>query len=334
MPVDSERDVVSEKRIKKPKHEINWVDSHVNTFYYVNHNNRKKKKCHYVHVNKVWSPSSSLTFYLRSCIIFCLTVIFWATSPSLSRSGVIWHLIYMCHAFTFSFAVLSDTAAHRLKTSPMTITSSISIYFLIRFICLSLSPSLSQPVCHSLSLFLSHIFGCLTPHTPFASLVSRTLATRTVMSSMRSWILQLWPPLPAHEALLSLALGILSSMQPSSLAHTSACHYRPFPSDFGLKVHRLMHSFSPVHPPLHMHRPPFYYAPHGSLVYLPLQVSAVFLISPSLLRQKVGSRLRIFSGCYFHSTRHERCAALWRNRDTMKPKSSLQFLRAIIRSAV
>lgn len=151
MPVDSERDVVSEKRIKKPKHEINWVDSHVNTFYYVNHNNRKKK-CHYVHVNKVWSPSSSLTFYLRSCIIFCLTVIFWATSPSLSRSGVIWHLIYMCHAFTFSFAVLSDTAAHRLKTSLMTITSSISIYFLIRFICLSLSPSLSQPVCHSLSL--------------------------------------------------------------------------------------------------------------------------------------------------------------------------------------
>lgn len=63
------------------------------------------------------------------------------------------------------------------------------------------------------------------------------------MSSMRSWILQLWPPLPAHEALLTLALGILSSMQPSSLAHTSACHYRPFPSDFGLKVHRLMHSF-------------------------------------------------------------------------------------------
>lgn len=70
------------------------------------------------------------------------------------------------------------------------------------------------------------------------------------MSSMRSWILQLWLPLPAHEALLSLALGILSSMQPSSLAHTSACHYRPFPSDFGLKVHRLMHSFpssSPFH---------------------------------------------------------------------------------------
>ncbi|KAI3354052.1 hypothetical protein L3Q82_018609, partial [Scortum barcoo] len=87
----------------------------------------------------------------------------------------------------------------------------------------------------SVFLTLSHNFGCLTPHTPFASLVSRTLATRTVMSSMRSWILQLWPPLPAHEALLTLALGILSSMQPSSLAHTSACHYRPFPSDFGLK---------------------------------------------------------------------------------------------------
>ncbi|CAF87256.1 unnamed protein product, partial [Tetraodon nigroviridis] len=65
-----------------------------------------------------------------------------------------------------------------------------------------------------------------------------TQATRTVMSSMRSWIQQLWPPLPAHEAPLTLAQGILSSMQPSSLAHTSACHYRPFPSDFGLKVHR------------------------------------------------------------------------------------------------
>lgn len=210
----------------------------------------------------------------------------------------------------------------------------VNQYLLSHPFHLPLSLSLSLSASLSLSLFLSHIFGCLTPHTPFASLVSRTLATRTVMSSMRSWILQLWPPLPAHEALLSLALGILSSMQPSSLAHTSACHYRPFPSDFGLKVHRLMHSFSPVHPPLHMHRPPFYYAPHGSLVYLPLQVSAVFLISPSLLRQKVGSRLRIFSGCYFHSNRHERRAALWRNRDTMKPKSSLQFLRAIIRSAV
>ena len=168
---------------------------------------------------------------------------------------------------------------------------------------LSLSLSLYQPVCQSLSLFLSHIFGCLTPHTPFASLVSRTLATRTVMSSMRSWILQLWPPLPAHEALLSLALGILSSMQPSSLAHTSACHYRPFPSDFGLKVHRLMHSFSRSSPSTHA-QTSLYYAPHGSLVYLPLQVLAVFLISPSLLLQKVGLRLRIFSGCYFHSTCH------------------------------
>lgn len=49
------------------------------------------------------------------------------------------------------------------------------------------------------------------------------------MSSMRSWILQLWPPLPAHEALLTLAQGILSSMQPSSLAHTSACQFRASP---------------------------------------------------------------------------------------------------------
>lgn len=90
------------------------------------------------------------------------------------------------------------------------------------------------------------------------------------MSSMRSWILQLWPPLPAHEALLTLALGILSSMQPSSLAHTSACHYRPFPSDFGFKVHKLMHSSSSSKPPVfisHTHLP--FYVPLGSLVCFP-----------------------------------------------------------------
>lgn len=124
---------------------------------------------------------------------------------------------------------------HCLQTQNvfMAFTSSVSTFSHL---------SLSLFLC-VLSFSLSHIFGCLTPHTPFASLVSRTLATRTVMSSMRSWILQLWPLLPAHEALLTLAQGTLSSMQPSSLAHTSACHYRPFPSDFGLKVHRLMHSF-------------------------------------------------------------------------------------------
>lgn len=115
----------------------------------------------------------------------------------------------------------------------------------------SVAVDLSLSLSVYLSYSLSRIFGCLTPHTPFTSLVSRTLATRTVMSSMRSWILQLWPPLPAHEALLTLALGILSSMQPSSLAHTSACHYRPFPSDFGLKVHRLMHSFPSFTPLSH-----------------------------------------------------------------------------------
>lgn len=109
-----------------------------------------------------------------------------------------------------------------------------------------------QPLSVSLSVFLTlSSFGCLTPHTRFASLVSRTLATRTVMSSMRSWILQLWPRLPALEALLTLALGTLSSMQPSSLAHTSACHYRPFPSDFGLKVHRLTHPHPLVQTPSH-----------------------------------------------------------------------------------
>ncbi len=148
-------------------------------------------------------------------------------------------------------------------------------------LCHSLALSFSQSVCQPVFLTLSHIFGCLTPHTPFASLVSRTLATRTVMSSMRSWILQLWPPLPAHEALLTLALGILSSMQPSSLAHTSACHYRPFPSDFGLKVHRLMHSYPSFIPISHALTSLY------KLHMVPLSIfhSSVghFLISPSLL---------------------------------------------------
>lgn len=131
-------------------------------------------------------------------------------------------------------------AAHKVKNH-QTVTHC--------FFFSSLSATLTQCV----NLSLSHsCFGCLTPHTHFASLVSRTLATRTVMSSMRSWILQLWPPLPAHEALLTLAMGILSSMQPSSLAHTSACHYRPFPSVFGLKVHRLMHSFPSLISLLHI----------------------------------------------------------------------------------
>lgn len=133
---------------------------------------------------------------------------------------------------------------------------------------------ISATLPHRVNLVLAHalmniyLFGCLTPHTHLASLVSRTQATRTVMSSMRSWIQQLWPPLPAHEAPLTLAQGILSSMQPSSLAHTSACHYRPFPSDFGLKVHRPMYSFPrltlPPPPPSPPLPPPF-------LVCLPLQ---------------------------------------------------------------
>lgn len=156
----------------------------------------------------------------------------------------------------------------------MTIRSSVTIIsHLSLSLYMSLSPSLqlslSSSPCQSICLSHSHIFGCLTPHTPFASLVSRTLATRTVMSSMRSWILQLWPPLPAHEALLTLALGTLSSMQPSSLAHTSACHYRPFPSDFGLKVHILMHCFPSFIPPFTCTDLPLY-TPHGSPVYLPL----------------------------------------------------------------
>lgn len=139
--------------------------------------------------------------------------------------------------------------------------------------------SITSSVSHLSLLLFSHLsyiffFGCLTPHTRLTSLVPRTLATRTVMSSTRSWILQLWPPPPAHEALLTLALGTLSSMQPSSLAHTSACHYRPFPSDSGLKVHRLSHSSRRPHPP-----PP----PSHALTSLHVPLST-FLFSRLLIR--------------------------------------------------
>lgn len=188
-------------------------------------------------------------------------------------------ILFMFPAFTFAF--LSNTAAHKLKMSPR---PSDLQHFFFSLICptatLSFYLSASLSVCLSQTLFsLSHICGCLTPHTPLASLVSRTLATRTVMSSMRSWIPQLWPPLPAHEALLTLALGTLSSMQPSSLAHTSACHYRPFPSDSGLKVHRLMHSF-PSFIPLSRALTPPLFATCGSLVYLPLESWPSFWFSP------------------------------------------------------
>lgn len=132
--------------------------------------------------------------------------------------------------------------------------SSVSIPFLCHVICLS----------HSVMIWVASL-----PHTPFTSLVSRTLPTRTVMSSMRSWILQLWPRLPAHEALLKLALGTLSSMQPSSLAHTNACHCRPFPLRLWPQgtqtdalqpfVHPL--SFTCIDSPL--------YGPHGSLSCFP-----------------------------------------------------------------
>lgn len=160
--------------------------------------------------------------------------------------------------------------------SPL-LTNSLSLF---------LSPSLL-----SISFSLSRVFGCLTPHTPFASLVSRTLATRTAMSSMRSWILQLWPLLPAHEALLTLALGTLSSMQPSSLAHTSACQYRPFPSDFGLKVHRLMHSFPSSTPFLTRTVLPSY-APHGS--FSPLLLNLGHLTICWLLLSRVRLRKKNF----------------------------------------
>lgn len=121
-------------------------------------------------------------------------------------------------------------------------------------------------LCHVICLSHSVVIWVASlPHTPFTSLVSRTLATRTVMSSMRSWILQLWPRLPAQEALLKLALGTLSSMQPSSLAHTNACHCRPFPLRLwpqGTQTDALQpfvhpFSFTCIDSPL--------YGPHGSL---------------------------------------------------------------------
>lgn len=146
-----------------------------------------------------------------------------------------------------------------------------------------LSPTFSFS--RQLSIFFTLSFFWL-PHSShtFASLVSRTLATRTVMSSMRSWILQLWPPLQAHEALLTLALGILSSMQPSSLAHTNACHYRPFPSDFGLKVYRPMHSIPSFIP--FSHALTFLYMIHMVPLSTFLFSLGHLLISPMLLFRK------------------------------------------------
>lgn len=122
-------------------------------------------------------------------------------------------------AFSFSMFHLSLSHSQRLlEMSQSDLRSTFSSFVSISFLC--------QVTCLSRSVI--HCLVASLPHTPFTSLVSRTLATRTVMSSMRSWILQLWPRLPAHEALLKQALGTLSSMQPSSLAHTNACHYRPF----------------------------------------------------------------------------------------------------------
>lgn len=122
--------------------------------------------------------------------------------------------------------------------------------------CISLSLSLQAPL-------LTHLS---------TSLISRTLATRTVMSSMRNWILQLWLPLPAHGAQCTLA-GTLSSMQPSSLAHTNACHCRPFPYDSGLKVHRLKHFLSLFHPFLFI----FFYSLHS------LTLSTQLPLCPTLM---------------------------------------------------
>lgn len=227
-------------------------------------------------IRQVWTnpprkpgPSTPLTFHFCSPV-FSLTIIFSVTSPCLS------HLPKTLTVPSPHVTVLSNTRcrlSHTLHVTTWRSHTLILFCFLLIRLCRSHSPC--QSVSHSLiNIFFFLFLGCLTPHTHFASLVSRTQATRTVMSSMRSWILQLWPPLPAHEAPLTLARGILSSMQPSSLAHTSACHYRPFPSDFGLKVHRPMNSFPRLTPPLL----PFY-APRGFLVCLPLQPFC-FLSSP------------------------------------------------------
>ncbi len=113
-----------------------------------------------------------------------------------------------------------------------------SLYSLIGVTALFSLFLFSSTLSLSLSLVLFELHSSYILST---SLISRTLVTRTVMSSMRNWILQLWLPLPANEALCTLE-GTLSSTQPSSLTHTNACHCRPFPYDSGLKVHRLMHS--------------------------------------------------------------------------------------------
>lgn len=210
----------------------------------------------------------------------------------------------MFHAYTFflPWALL-------LTNSECPHDHRIFSHHFFSFVSLALSLSVT------LSILLTHIFGCLTPHTPFASLVSRTLATRTVMSSMRSWILQLWPPLPAHEALLSLALGTLSSMQPSSLAHTSACHYRPFPSDFGLKVHRLMHSF-PSSTPLHMHWPPFICSTWFPCLPSSL-VLAIFWIPTRCCAESFTKRYLQAILFTKHNTRSRNVHNFWCNRETI-----------------
>ncbi len=123
----------------------------------------------------------------------------------------------------------------------------VCIVFVCLFFPISLTWSLYSLIgvtaLFSLFLFSSTLvlFELHSSYILSTSLISRTLVTRTVMSSMRNWILQLWLPLPANEALCTLE-GTLSSTQPSSLTHTNACHCRPFPYDSGLKVHRLMHS--------------------------------------------------------------------------------------------
>lgn len=105
----------------------------------------------------------------------------------------------------------------------------------------------------TLSLSLSLVlFELHSSYILSTSLISRTLVTRTVMSSMQNWILQLWLPLPAHEALCTLA-GTLSSTQPSSLSHTNACHCRPFPLWLwpqGTQTDALLCFFSSVRPSL------------------------------------------------------------------------------------
>lgn len=235
-------------------------------------------QCHDVHVNK-WQPFFIpkflfvLWFYFLNPIFSLCT-----TSPSCSLR-VTFDILLMLPCFHFFFSLPSTLTPQLTRSKCPLCPSDLQIIYIYIFffflicLCHSILVRLSICLSHSHIFFFFWLPHFLTRISP--SLVSRTLATRTVMSSMRSWILQLWPPLPAHEALLTLAQGILSSMQPSSLAHTSACQYRAFPPQTLASRYTDWRTPLPRRSPFsHTDFPSFFllfYVPHVSFVCLSLE---------------------------------------------------------------